>query len=78
MSISAHLTTKEEIVKLQRCGACGEFQNVTAEYLKTCSKEEIDKAELVHCGCEFQEEIRYVTRDMALDAGDLSLEGQQL
>jgi len=58
--------------KLERCGACGTFQSDPKEY----TQEEQNNAELVHCGCE-QDEPRYVTRDMAIDAGDLSLEGQQ-
>lgn len=58
--------------KLQRCGACGEWQSDPGGY----SHEEQDNAELIHCGCE-QEEPKYVTRDMAIDAGDLSLEGNQ-
>lgn len=57
--------------KLTRCGSCGAFQIDPALY----SKEEQDNAELIHCGCEGNEEPRYVTRDMAIDAGDLSLEG---
>jgi len=60
--------------KLQRCGACGEFQQNPAFY----SQEEQDNVELIHCGCEGEEEPRYVTRDMAIDAGDLSLEGQRI
>jgi hypothetical protein len=55
--------------KLERCGACGAFQSDPEEY----TEEEQDNAELVHCGCE--RERQYVTRDMAIDAGDLSLEG---
>ncbi len=58
--------------KLERCGMCGAFQSDPEEY----TEEEQNNAELVHCGCE-QEEQRYVTRDMAIDAGDLSLEGQR-
>jgi hypothetical protein len=58
--------------KLERCGACGAFQSDPIEY----TQEEQDSAELIHCGCENYQEQRYVTRDMAIDAGDLSLEGQ--
>lgn len=58
---------------IQRCGACGEFQSDPSGY----TKEELDAAELIHCGCEVQEEARYITRDMAIDAEDLSLEGSQ-
>ena len=65
-------------IKPTRCGACGDFTNLSLDEIKLCSKEELDGAELVHCGCENQEEARYVTRDMAIDAGDLSLEGQQI
>lgn len=59
--------------KLERCGACGAFQSDPKEY----TEEEQNNAELVHCGCEQEEEQRYVTRDMAIDAGDLSLEGSR-
>ncbi len=58
--------------KLTRCGACGEFQQDP----KLFSKEEQDSADLVHCGCENYEEQYRITRDMAIDAGDPSLEGQ--
>ena len=58
--------------KLYRCGACGEWQQNPALF----SEEEQKNFELTHCGCE-QEEERFVTRDMAIDAGDLDLEGQR-
>ena len=58
--------------KLQRCGACGEFMDNPSLY----SQKEQDEAELIHCGCEAEEEPKIVTRDMAIDAGDPSLEGQ--
>ena len=57
--------------KLTRCGACGAWQQNPAYY----SLQEQETAELVHCGCENEQEPRRVTRDMAIDAGDLSLEG---
>lgn len=59
--------------KITRCGACGEWQNDPRMF----TEEELKNAELVHCGCEQEEEIRYVTRDMAIDAGDVSLEGRR-
>jgi Zn ribbon nucleic-acid-binding protein len=59
--------------KLTRCGACGAWQNDPSMF----TEEELNNAELVHCGCEEEEEIRYVTRDMAIDAQDLSLEGSR-
>lgn len=58
--------------KLQRCGACGDWQSDPKDY----TEEEQKNAELIHCGCEEVHEPRYVTRDMAIDAGDMSLEGQ--
>lgn len=57
--------------KLERCGWCGAFQSDPSFY----TNEEQQNAELMDCGCH-QEEVHYVTRDMAIDAGDLSLEGQ--
>ena len=63
--------------KIERCGACGDFQNITIEQLNLITPKELDeRTETVHCGCENYEEQRYVTRDMAIDAGDRSLEGQ--
>lgn len=59
---------------LKRCGACGAYEQDP----KLFSKEEQENYELVYCGCENQEQERYVTRDMAIDAGDLSLEGTQI
>lgn len=59
--------------KLKRCGACGQFLQDPRLY----SKEEQDNAELIHCGCETEEQPRYVTRDMAIDGGDINLEGQR-
>lgn len=58
--------------KLERCGACGGFQTDPKEY----TEEEQRNAELTHCGCE-QEEQRYVTRDMAIDAGFPEMEGER-
>lgn len=62
-----------EVPKLTRCGACGDFQQDPKLY----SEEEQKNCELIHCGCENIQELQYVTRDMAIDAGDLSLEGQR-
>ena len=59
--------------KLKRCGACGDWQSDPRGY----SEEEQKTAELVHCGCENEEEPRYVTRDMAIDAGEPEREGQR-
>lgn len=50
---------------LTRCGACGEWQQNPGLF----TEEEQKNPELVHCGCEQEEEVRYVTRDMAIDAG---------
>ena len=62
-------TTRE---KLERCGACGAWSADPTLY----TKEEQDTATMVHCGCEQNFGLpRYVTRDMAIDAGDPSLEG---
>lgn len=61
-----------ELPKLTRCGACGDFQQDPRLYSE---QEQLD-AELVHCGCEGEGEPQRITRDMAIDAGDMSLEGQ--
>lgn len=64
--------------KLTRCGMCGDFQKDPKLY----SQKEQDEAELVYCdSCTVDkqnQERQYITRDMAIDAGDLSLEGQLL
>lgn len=64
---------KEEKPKLEICWACGAWQQDPRKF----TQEQQDNYELVYCGCEDYEEPRYVTRDMAIDAGDLSLEGMQ-
>jgi hypothetical protein len=74
MKTTAESVEKKKI-ELTRCGACGEWQCDPAQY----TEDEQNKAELIHCGCELEEqEQRYVTRDMAIDAGDRSLEGMPL
>lgn len=62
--------------KLIRCGDCGDFQVSSLRELQNYSQLEQNNAELIHCGCINYSE-RYVSRDMAIDAGDLSLEGQR-
>ena len=57
--------------KFQICGRSGNPQQDPSLY----SEEEQKKAELVDCGCGQEQEQHRVTRDMAIDAGDLSLEG---
>lgn len=60
--------------KLTRCGSCGAWQDDPGLY----TEEEQNDYELVYCGCENYNGhgMQYITRDMAIDAGDLSLEGQ--
>lgn len=72
--------------KIERCGYCGSYFSgnayLTIEELKGTPKEIIDKAPLGYCpnaqreSGEYDEPQRYITRDMAIDAGDPSLEGQ--
>lgn len=57
---------------LQRCGSCGSWQSDPSGY----TDDEVADPELIHCGCEEDTGPKYVTHDMAVDAGDLSLEGQ--
>lgn len=57
--------------KLTRCGACGAWQQDPRLY----TEEEQSNCELVHCGCESINNMMQVTHDMAIDAGDMSLEG---
>ena len=74
--------------KIERCGFCGSYfkglEYLTADELKAIPQAELDKVELGYCpNAQAEEnftypEKQYVTRDMAIDAGDLSLEGQQI
>lgn len=75
----------EQNKKFYRCGYCGIPTNKDGEplNLEECKKWESDNAILVHGYCcineilqeqEYQEII--ITKDMAIDAGDLSLEGR--
>ena len=73
------------LVAVFRCGYCGQPCDkngypLTLGECKLITDEQLEKAELIqgYC-CEEQERDRYitVTRDMAIDAGDLSLEGQK-
>lgn len=74
-----------EIEKLERCGYCGRYfkgkDYITLEEIKDISPIALDTAPAGYCP-EAQgetgeaEERRYITRDMAIDAGDPSLEGQ--
>ena len=64
---------------IERCGACGDYLNITMEELKKLTPKYLDKHIIyVHCGCENQENQHIVTREMAMDAQDLSLEGQRI
>lgn len=69
-----------EAIKCYRCGYCGtptdEFGTVL---LIPTDGVDYDKAEQTNgdcCGYEGQPEMVQVTRDMAMDAQDMSLEGQ--
>ena len=61
--LKAHLV--RDMKELTRCGACGAFQQDPSSF----SDKERDEAELVHCGCENQEES---LRDQEI-AGNVSL-----
>jgi hypothetical protein len=68
---------------MYRCGYCGTPTDEHGVPLNNCSEiseSELDNATLTQgeC-CREQEEEKYViiTRDMAIDAGDPSLEGQR-
>ena len=66
-----------------RCGYCGHPTDKDGEPLDlgACKTWEEEKAELVHGNCcvyeQNQRQTIIVTRDMAIDAGDMSLEGQE-
>ena len=65
-----------------RCGWCGHPTDEKGYRLQHWTDETWieEKAELVEGMCcieeQYSEPQQYVTRDMAIDAGDLSLEGQ--
>ena len=62
-----------------RCGACGDLfrhdnQPISADEFEHCILEE--DYDISYCGCQDRQiNAMQVTRDMAKDAGDLSLEG---
>jgi hypothetical protein len=66
-----------------RCGYCGQPTDKDGEPLdlEACKTWQEDKAELVHGNCcvheQNQRQTIIVTRDMAIDAGDMSLDGQE-
>ena len=70
-------------VGFYRCGYCGQQTDKDGEPLdlEACKTWQEDKAELVHGNCcvheQNQRQTIIVTRDMAIDAGDMSLEGQE-
>ncbi len=70
-------------VGFYRCGCCGQPRDKDGEPLdlEACKTWQEDKAELVHGNCcvheQNQRQTIIVTRDMAIDAGDMSLEGQE-
>ena len=72
-------------MKHYRCGYCGTPTNEQGEPLSVgecneLTEEQLNNAELVQGYCcyeEQQDKYIIVTRDMAMDAGDLSLEGER-
>ena len=67
-----------------RCGYCGQPTDkngtpLDIEICKLISDEELTNANLVNGDCCYDNNNSYmiVTRDMAIDAGDLSLEGER-
>ena len=70
-------------VGFYRCGYCGQPTDKDGEPLdlEACKTWQEDKAELVHGNCcvheQNQRQTIIVARDMAIDAGDMSVEGQE-
>lgn len=72
--------------EITRCGMCGIWllndEVLQPTYFTNMHIAELEKSgkyKLVYCGDCLNEQSQprgYVTRDMAIDAGDLSLEGQ--
>jgi hypothetical protein len=72
---------------IERCGFCGMFyigtKYMTTDELNATPQSVLDAAPLGYCpNAGYEEDAQWsanmyrVTRDMAIDAGDLSLEGQ--
>jgi hypothetical protein len=77
---------KNTDMKLKRCGYCGipldkNCNPLSVGECNDLTKEQLDNAELDHGNCcvNEQEEDRtiIVTRDMAIDAQDMDLEGER-
>lgn len=76
----------DNTIKITRCGSCGiwllngkdispqEFEEHKVAELESSGKYELDWCS--SCANEQSQPKGYVTRDMAIDAQDLSLEGQ--
>lgn len=74
--------------RIERCGYCGQFfrenEYLTTDELNKTKQEILDSAPLGYCPNAQQEHadqnnennLVQVTRDMAIDAGDMRLEGQ--
>lgn len=74
-------------MKLYRCGWCGhpcnEYGNPISDFNIVDYEDIANEVEMVHGDCcahiqNNQSERMRVTRDMAIDAGDLSLEGEYI
>jgi uncharacterized cysteine cluster protein YcgN (CxxCxxCC family) len=62
---------------MKACGACGSPILEGNETVNDIPENfDPNKYELEHCGCENYERMRAITRDMAIDACDLTLEGE--
>lgn len=62
---------KEQIT---RCGGCGEYSSDPRLY----TEKELDDCKIDVCpSCQKEANSQVITHDMALDAQDLSLEGQK-
>jgi len=77
-------------MKVYRCGYCGQPTNsdgvpLSLDECNAITEDDLKEATLVHgmcCAKEWcdnipEKRIINVTRDMAIDAGDLSLEGEE-
>lgn len=70
-----------------RCGYCGtptdkEGNPMSIEYCQSLTEEQLNGAILTHGYCCYEEQHQHdkyiiVTRDMAIDAQDMNLEGQR-
>lgn len=82
-ALARHEVFKKPVEPARICGFCGALIDENNEPLITTTPmvynpEKLPKGVCVYCAARETEPTQYVTREMALDAGDPSLEGQPI